>query len=168
MPTSTKNRTSSLPVPSVISVSSDEVMAQLHELWTLSRPLSFWLPSLPARREPGSSGQISPRRLGRLSRRRAAVGLAQKLLQPGEKVHRNWEDDGGVFLHPDFSQSLQVAQLDADRFGSQQMRGVDQALRSRKLTFRVNNLGPLLAFGLGLLGHGAQHGFRHIHLLHLD
>src|SRR5882672_4345873 len=32
----------------------------------------------------------------------------------------------------------------------------------------MNDLGALLAFGFGLLGHGAEHAFRHVHLLDLD
>ena len=37
-----------------------------------------------------------------------------------------------------------------------------------ELAFGVDDLGAALALGLGLLGHGAEHGFRHVDLLDLD
>jgi len=37
---------------------------------------------------------------------------------PG-RIQRQREDDGGVLLHADFGQRLQVAELDADRLGGQ-------------------------------------------------
>jgi hypothetical protein len=48
------------------------------------------------------------------------------------------------------------------------MRCIDQPLRGRELALGMNNLGAFFALRLGLLGHGPQHGFRHIDLLHLD
>ena len=89
-------------------------------------------------------------------------------MQAGEKVHGNGEDDSGIFLDADFRQGLQIPELNADRFGGQEMSGVNQSLRRREFTLRVNDLGALLALGFGLLGHGSQHGLRHIDLLHLD
>src|SRR4029077_3140772 len=53
-------------------------------------------------------------------------------------------------------------------FGGQQLGRVDQTLRRRKLTFRVDDLGTLFALRLGLFRHRTQHGFRHIHLLDLN
>ena len=47
----------------------------------------------------------------------------------------------------------------------QQVRGIDQPLGGGELAFGVNDLRPLLALCFGLLGHGAQHRFRHIDLL---
>ena len=90
---------------------------------------------------------------------------AEQLLHAGEEIDRHGEHDGRVFLDPDFGERLQIAQLDADRFGRQQVRGVHQALRGGELAFGVDDLRPLFAFRLGLLGHGAQHGLGHIHLL---
>jgi len=96
------------------------------------------------------------------------VSLAQQLLDAGEEIDWHGEDYGGVLFHADFRQRLQVTQLDAHRFGGQKLGGVHQALGGGELTFRVDDLGTLLALGLGLLGHGAQHGFGHVDLLDLD
>ena len=46
--------------------------------------------------------------------------------------------------------------------------GVHQALRGGELALGVDDLCALFALGLGLLGHGAQHGLGQIHLLDLD
>ena len=46
------------------------------------------------------------------------------------------------------------------------MRGIHQSLGRAELAFGVNDLGPLFALRLRLLGHGAQHRFRHVDLLH--
>src|SRR5579859_3643788 len=71
-PTRPKNRTSNLPVPSVISVSSDEAIAPLQN-WraTHHRPIQF---------------------LGAFRRRRISTRGSQKFLQSREEVHRHGED----------------------------------------------------------------------------
>jgi len=71
-------------------------------------------------------------------------------------------------LYTDLGQCLQIAQLYADRFARKQMGRVDQPLCCRVFAFGMNDLRPLLALGLGLLGHSAQHRFRHIDLLDLN
>ena len=48
------------------------------------------------------------------------------------------------------------------------MRGVLQALRGAELAFGVDQLGALLALGLGLLRHRALHLLGQVDLLHLD
>src|SRR6266478_4306631 len=48
------------------------------------------------------------------------------------------------------------------------MGSVHEPLRGGEFTFGVNDLRTLLALCLGLLGHGAQHGFRHVDLFDLD
>src|SRR5580704_8942884 len=48
------------------------------------------------------------------------------------------------------------------------MRCIHQSLRSREFALRVNDFGTFFALSLGLLRHGAQHGFRHVYLLDLD
>src|SRR5579864_305461 len=48
--------------------------------------------------------------------------------QGREKVHRQGEDDGGVFFHANFSEGLQVTQLEGKRLGRERLGSVSQAL----------------------------------------
>jgi len=52
--------------------------------------------------------------------------------------------------------------------GGQQRGRFHQLLGSRELSLRVDNLRPLFALCLGLLGHGALHLLVKVHLLDLD
>jgi beta-glucosidase len=97
------------------------------------------------------------------------VDSAAEHLRAGiPNIQRQREDDGGVLLHADLRQGLEVAELDTDRLGGQQFGRIHQALRGRKFALRVDDLGALFAFRFGLLSHGTQHGLRHVHLLDLD
>src|SRR6266404_742684 len=97
---------------------------------------------------------------------RSVTGRSPKqLLHAGEEIDRNGEDDRRVLLDTDFSERLQIPQLNAGRFGRQKMRGIHQSLRRGELAFGMNNLRAFFAFRLGLLGHRPQHGLGHIHLL---
>src|SRR5258708_33565546 len=98
---------------------------------------------------PSRQKSVRPKALRWLGRRHGFISLAQYLLQAREKVHWNWKYDSGIFLDADFRQRLQVAKLHTDRFSSQQVRGVHQALCGREFALRVTNLGSLFALGLG-------------------
>src|SRR5208283_1867207 len=63
---------------------------------------------------------------------------------------------------------LQISQLDTGGLGRQEMGCIHQALGGGELALGVDDFRALLALGLGLLGHGAQHGLGHIHLFDLD
>ena len=52
--------------------------------------------------------------------------------------------------------------------GGHEGGGIDQLCGGVELALGVDDLGAALALGLGLLGHGAQHVLRHVHLLDLD
>src|SRR5580692_11485708 len=151
-PTRPKNITSSLPVPRVISVSCDEAIDPFQATCgaRLARLLFYAVLFLCS-----------------LSRRRV-VAFSQQLLQAREKVHGHGEDHSRILFHTNLSQSLQIAQLHADRLSGQQMSCIHQPLRRRKFALSVNNLRPLLTLSLGLFGHGTQHRLRHVDLLHLD
>jgi hypothetical protein len=72
-----------------------------------------------------SLGGFSMRNNGKSLRRGHRLrtgGLGRSLQHPAqvfENIQRQREDDGGVLLHADFGQRLQVAELDADRLGGQ-------------------------------------------------
>src|SRR5271165_6450183 len=123
-----KNNPTKRPAPNVISVSS-EAIASSTSLLSLCL---FVLRDL---------GCVAP----------------HQLLESGQQVHRNREDDSRVLLHADLGQSLQVPQLNTGRLGGQQVGRVNQALRRCKLALSMDDLRALLAFGFGLLGHGARH-----------
>src|SRR5271165_1088972 len=94
---SRKNNPSNLPVPKVISVSSEAIASS-----TLSLSLRlFVLRDLYC---------VAP----------------HELLESGQQVHRNRKDDGGVFLDSDLGQRLQVSQLNTGRLAGQQVGRVNQ------------------------------------------
>src|SRR5271165_6196117 len=95
-----KNNPTNRPTPNVISVSSDTIASSTSLL-----SLRFFVPR--------DLGCVAP----------------HQLLESGQEVHGNWEDDGGVFLDSDLGQRLQVTQLNTGGLASQQVGGVDQALR---------------------------------------
>ena len=90
------------------------------------------------------------------------------LVEHVDQLHGQREDDGGVLLHADLGEGLQVAQLQGHGLGGHERGGVDQLGGGVELALGVDDLGAALAFGLGLLGHGAQHVLRHVDLLDLD
>src|ERR1035438_8062185 len=123
--TSMKNRPSNLPGPNVMSLSSVSI--------------------------PCFSVLLSRRYCRRGSLRRVHL---HELLQPGQKVYWHREDDGGVLFNADLRQRLQIAQLNTGWFRGQQMGRVSQPLCCRIFAFRMDDLRPLFALGLGLFGHG--------------
>src|SRR3954453_5004299 len=89
----------------------------------------------------------------------------EELGQAGEDVDRQREDDGRVLLDADFGQRLEITKLQRGRLRGENVSRIRQSLRRRELALGVNQLRPLLALGLGLLGHRAQHRLRQIDLL---
>src|SRR5262247_2825359 len=67
-----------------------------------------------------------------------------------KQIDGDREDDGRVSLHADFGQRLQVAQLQGDGFACDGVRRMDQLLGGLVLAFGMDDLGSLLALGLGL------------------
>ena len=62
---------------------------------------------------------------------------------------------------------MQVAQLQGRRLPAQFLGGQGEVLGSLLLSMGMDDLGPLLALGLGLLGHRALHLWREIDVLDL-
>src|SRR5688572_4974799 len=71
-----------------------------------------------------------------------------------QHLDRQREDDGAVLLGGDLGQGLQVAQLQGGRLAADDLGRVGELLAGAELAFGVDDLGPLLALGLGLARHG--------------
>ena len=91
-------------------------------------------------------------------------GAVEKIHQ----FHRKWEDDGGVFLDADLGEGLEVAELEGHGLGGHERGCFNEFGGGVELAFGVDDFGAALALGLGLLGHGAEHGLGHVDLLDLD
>src|SRR5687768_18447594 len=88
--------------------------------------------------------------------------------EPGDEIDGKREDDGGVFFRADFGQRLQIAKLDAERILVDDRRRLSELLAGLQLALGVDHLRALLAFGLGLAGHGPLHRLRQLDVLDLD
>ena len=62
----------------------------------------------------------------------------------------------------------QIAQLQRARLGRDDAGRIGQLLRCLELTLGMDDLGSLLSFGLGLLGHGALHRLRELDVFDLN
>src|SRR5918992_4121044 len=84
-----------------------------------------------------------------------ALGAASTLVgieQRPQHVHREREEGGGVALGGDFPHGLEIAQLHGHRIPGEHLGGLGELGRRLELAVGVDDLGPALALGLGLLG----------------
>src|ERR1700679_2611383 len=95
-------------------------------------------------------------------------GWREGLVEQVHQLHWQRKDDGRIFFNTDFGPCLEIDQLQGHGLRGHQGGGVNELRGCVELAFCVDDLGSAFAFGLGLFGHRAQHGFRHIHLFHLD
>src|SRR6266545_4334602 len=98
----------------------------------------------------------------------AVAAAADPVEQRADQVHRQREEGGGVPLGGDLPHRLQIAQLHGDRKAHEDLRGLAELGGGLELALGVDDLGPALALGLGLLGHRALHVLGQVDLLHLD
>jgi hypothetical protein len=77
------------------------------------------------------------------------------------------EHDGGVLVHADLDQALQVPQLQRQRVGHHDVRRIAERRRGEGLPFGVDDLCALLALGLGLSRHGPFHAVGQLDVLQL-
>src|SRR6266545_1383144 len=98
----------------------------------------------------------------------AVAAAADPVEQRADQVHRQREEGGGVPLGGDLPHRLQIAQLHGDRKAHEDLRGLAELGGGLELALGVDDLGPALALGLGLLGHRALHVLWQVDLLHLD
>ena len=68
----------------------------------------------------------------------------------------------------DFAHRLQETQLQRDRLLAHHRGGLHHFFRGLKFAFGVDDLGPALSLGFGLLRHRALHRVGQRHVLHLD
>ena len=94
--------------------------------------------------------------------------MPHQLIEGLKEVHGHREDDGGVLFHPDLGQGLEVAQLQRGRLAPDDLGRLHQLLGRLELARGVDDLGPLLALGLRLLGHSALHRLGQLDVLDLD
>src|SRR5205085_9796352 len=85
-----------------------------------------------------------------------------------KQVDRDREDDRRVALGRYLGQGLQVAQLQGLRLRADHPRRVGQRLGGLELPAGVDDLGALLALGLGLARHRALHRLGQLDVLDLD
>ena len=81
---------------------------------------------------------------------------------------RGGEDHGGVLVHADLDQALQVAQLQGQRVGHHRVGRLAQRGGGQRFAFGVDDLRALFPSRFGLLGHRAFHGVRELDVLQLD
>ena len=79
-----------------------------------------------------------------------------------------WEDDGGVLVDSVVGVGIEVAELEGHGLSGHEGGGFDELGGGVELAFGVDDFGTAFAFGFGLLGHGAEHVFRHVDLLDFD
>src|SRR5580700_1676244 len=120
----------------------------------------------------GGSGWCCRRQRLRVAagRQGAGGGLlgGQERAELGDGAHqRGGEDHGGVLVHADLDQALQVAQLQRQRMGHHGVGGLPQRGGGQRLALGVDDLGALLPLGLGLAGHGAFHAVGQLDVLQL-
>ena len=106
----------------------------MNPLVSIAKPLGVTLPLRASRTPETQSGDSEIRALSSthwlyFSRRhRGAAVLALhflgRLADAGKYVHWHRENQGSVLFDSDFSQCLEIAELDADRFLGQQARCV--------------------------------------------
>src|ERR1035441_1399293 len=95
-------------------------------------------------------------------------GHRDSLVEQVDELDRQREDDGGVLFDADVGEGLEIAELQGHGLSSHERGGFDELCRGVELAFGVDDLGAALALSLGLLGHGAEHVFRHVDLFDLD
>ena len=71
--------------------------------------------------------------------------LAPLLQERGDRIDRDREDGGRVFLGRDFHQSLQVTELQGRRVSADHLGGIGQAPRGFEFTFGMDDLGATFA-----------------------
>ena len=98
--------------------------------------------------------------------RRLAPGQERPELLDGAH-QRGREHHRGVLVR-DLDQALEVAQLQGQRMGHHHVGGRAELVGGQGLAFGGDDLGPLLAFGLGLAGHGPFHGLGELDVFELD
>src|SRR6266567_2595526 len=113
---------------------------------------------------PESPPSALRRRRRRLGPRAEAFGVEDG----PDQLQWDGQDDRRVFLDAYLDQRLQEAQLQCALLRRDHLSRVGQRLRRLELAVGVDDLRPLLALGLGLLGHGALHGARQLDVLDLD
>ena len=72
------------------------------------------------------------------------------------------------FSTPISVEGLEVAELEGHGLGSHEGGGFDELGGGVEFAFGVDDLGAAFAFGFSLLGHGAEHVFRHVDLFDFD
>src|SRR4051812_11019125 len=106
-PTRPKNSTSSFPVPSVISVSSDEAITHPPCSDRRFRQLPERKSNARISANPGRYAQLLTAKLCRLSWRRLIISrLPKNFLNPREEIHRHRKHDGRILLDSDLGQGL--------------------------------------------------------------
>jgi hypothetical protein len=86
-----------------------------------------------------------------------------------DRAHqRRREDDRGVLVHGDLDQGLEVAQLQRQRVSRHHIGGLRQLAGGERLALGGDDLGPLLALGLGLANHRALHAVGQLDAPELD
>ena len=134
------------------------------------RPIAAAETATSARdRRPASGGAILlAGRSGRNGQGFDAPAPSRAFKNGREEIDRQREERRGVPLRGDLAHRLEVAELHGDG-GLRQDVGRLRELRGRlELALRVDDLGPPLALGLGLLGHRALHVLREVDVLDLD
>jgi len=94
--------------------------------------------------------------------------LGEGLVEEAHQLHGEWEDDGSVFLDADFIEGLEVAELEGHGLGGHEGSSFNEFGGGVEFAFGVDDLGAAFTLGFGLLGHGAEHGLGHVHLLDFD
>ena len=77
------------------------------------------------------------------------------------------EDDGRVPLDRDLAEHLEVAQLQRDRVLDDHVGRLGELAGAERLALGRDDLGPLLALGLGLAGHRPLHRLGQLDVLEL-
>jgi len=90
-----------------------------------------------------------------------------------ENIDRNWKDHSRILFYTDLGQGLQVTQLKGNRLLVYDAGCLCQFRCCLAFAVRVDNLGSLLTFRFGLLGHSPLHFLGQIdlfdlHEAHLD
>lgn len=89
-------------------------------------------------------------------------------IQQVHQLHGKRKNYGRILLDTYLGKRLKITELDGHGLGGEKGGGVDELLGGVEFAFGMDDLGAALALGLGLLGHGAEHGLGQVDLLDLD
>src|ERR1700760_2729461 len=73
----------------------------------------------------------------------AASPFLHHFIEKSHEFYRQREDDGGIFLHANLRERLQIAQLQGDRLRGEKGGRVYQTLCGAEFAFSMDHLRPL-------------------------